>query len=377
MSYICSDRQNMSMYLLWRKLPLWTSIPSRLGYNACNNNYNRLDNKVYKTMTVSKDKIIGMLMGSLIGDCFGAPVEGFSQEKIKEKYGRLTTFVKTEYHKYFKDQAKGTPTDDWQLTKATAEALIDAGGFSMTKQAKHHVKAMKESTSGWGKSTKESVMRLDAGISWKKSGQKMGAGNGTIMKLAPIGAIAATDRYNLTKCEKFIIDFAQMTHKTSLVTYSSLVHMLAVRNCLLSNELNTEHFINNIYHNALLAERTHKRYKDDIITDKLSDRLIKLLKHEEYDTDRIIEEFGAGSCYVYNSLPFTYMFFVKNPHNIESLFDVVNAGGDTDTNGSILGAMLGGLCGKSIFKNLIKSIPKEYYEEVMDVADRFYERFFN
>ena len=327
---------------------------------------------------MNKDKIQGMFLGSFIGDCLGAPVEGFSQEKIKEKYGRLTTFVKPEYHKYFKDQPKGTPTDDWQLTKATAEALIDAGGFSMTKQAKYHVKAMKESTSGWGRSTKESVMRLKAGTKWKQSGQPLGSGCGVAMKLAPIAAISATNRYNLAKYEKFIINFAQMTHKTSLVTSSSFVHMLAVRNCLLSDELNTEHFINNIYHNALLAERTHKRYKGDIITDKLSDRLIKLHNHKEYDTDRIIEEFGAGSCYVYNSLPFTYMFFVKNPHSIESLFDVVNAGGDTDTNGSILSSMLGALNGYKIFgENLIDSIPKEYYEEVMDVADRFYERFFS
>jgi len=379
MSYICSDRQNMSMYLLWRKLPLWTSIPSRLGYNACNNNYNRLDNKVYKIMTtVSKDKIYGLFIGAYLGDCVGKVCESWTPDKIKETYGRITTILEPSEHSWFKEDKIGKATDDWQLTKATAEALIDAGGFSMTKQAKYHVKAMKESTSGWGKSTKESVMRLDAGISWKKSGQKMGLGNGVIMKLAPCAAISASDRYNLTKCEKFIIDFAQMTHKTSLVTSSSFVHMLAVRNCLLSDELNTEHFINNIYHNALLAERTHKRYKGDIITDKLSDRLIKLHNHKEYDTDRIIEEFGAGSCYVYNSLPFTYMFFVKNPHSIESLFDVVNAGGDTDTNGSILSSMLGALNGYKIFgENLIDSIPKEYYEEVMDVADRFYERFFS
>jgi len=327
---------------------------------------------------MTKDKIQGMFLGAYLGDTIGKVCESFTPEKIKETYGRITTLLEPTEHSWFKGEEIGKATDDWQLTKATAEALIHSSGFSMSNQAKYHVQAMKESTSGWGRSTKESVMRLDAGMSWKKSGQKMGCGCGVAMKLAPIAAISATDKYNLAKCERFIINFAQMTHKTSLVTSSSFVHMLAVRNCLLSNELNTEHFIKNIYHNALLAERTYKKYKDDTITDKLSDRLIKLHNHKEYDTDRIIEEFGAGSCYVYNSLPFTYMFFVKNPHSIESLFDVVNAGGDTDTNGSILSSMLGALNGYKIFgENLIDSIPKEYYEEVMDVADRFYERFFS
>jgi ADP-ribosylglycohydrolase len=70
------------------------------------------------------------------------------------------------------------------------------------------------------------------------------------------------------------------------------------------------------------------------------------------------------------------MFFIKNPHSIESLYDVINAGGDTDTNGSILGAMLGALNGTEIFpKELIESIPKEYYEEVMDLANRFADKF--
>jgi ADP-ribosyl-[dinitrogen reductase] hydrolase len=325
---------------------------------------------------MTKDKVQGMFLGAYLGDCLGKVCESWTPEKIKETYGRITTLLEPTEHSWFEGEEIGKATDDWQLTKATAEALIDSGGFSMTKQAKYHVKAMKESTSGWGRSTKESVMRLDAGISWKKSGQKMGCGNGIVMKLGPIAAISSTNRYNLAKCEKFIIDFAQMTHKTSLVTSSSFVHMLAVRNCLLSNELNTEHFIKNIYHNALSAEQTYKRYRGDTITDKLSDRLVELSNHKEYDTDRIIKDFGAGSCYVYNSLPFTYMFFIKNPHSIESLFDVVNAGGDTDTNGSILASMLGALNGVEVFPQaLIESIPKEYYEEVMDLANRFADKF--
>jgi ADP-ribosylglycohydrolase len=325
---------------------------------------------------MNKDKINGLFLGCFIGDCLGAPVESFSQKEIQEKYGRLTTFVKPEYHKWFKNQQACTPTDDWQLSKAVAEALLDRYPLNLDNQARYHVEAMKESTSGWGRSTSESVMRLSKGASWKLSGQKMGVGNGVAMKIAPVGALAATQRHIPQKYDSFAIKLAQMTHKTSLACSSALVHMLAVRDCFWTNKLNTGLFIKNVCDNAKFVEENCKKFKGDTITDKLSDRLVELSNHKEYDTERIVKDFGAGSCYVYNSLPFTYMFFVKNPHSIESLYDVINAGGDTDTNGSILGAMLGALNGTKIFpQELIESIPKEYYDEVMDLANRFADKF--
>jgi ADP-ribosylglycohydrolase len=112
---------------------------------------------------------------------------------------------------------------------------------------------------------------------------------------------------------------------------------------------------------------------ETITADDLGDRLGLLAKHEEYTPERIIKEF-RGSPYAFESLPFTLMFFVRNPMSIDSLFDCVTAGGDTDTNGSMIGALLGALHGTSIFPpHLVDGLRER--EAVLGVADTFFEMF--
>ena len=125
---------------------------------------------------------------------------------------------------------------------------------------------------------------------------------------------------------------------------------------------------------GLLAGRKGRRYlSETITTDDLGDRLGLLERHEEYTPARIINEF-RGSPYAYESLPFTFMFFVRNPLSIDALFDVVSAGMDTDTNASMIGALLGALHGTSIFPaHLVDGLLDR--EAVVEVADQFFERF--
>jgi len=327
---------------------------------------------------MNKDKITGLFTGILLGDSAGAPVEGFSQEKIKEKYGRITTLLAPD-RSWNKDGSTkaGTPTDDWQLSKAVAEGLILSNGLKMPLQAYLHVRSAIQSTKGWGRSTKHSVERLYKGVHWKHSGQEMGVGNGVIMKFGSVGAYSSsTSLSTLKECKKFAIKLAKMTHKTVLAMSSGVIHMMAIRYCLQTKKFDTNKFIKIILDTAIEAEKKCIRPRSDKCKDKLSDRIKELYNHKDYSTQRIIDEFGAGSCYVYNSLPFAYMFFIKNPHNISALFDVINAGGDTDTNGSIVGSLLGAVRGKDIFpQELTESIPKQYYEEVINLSDRFADKF--
>lgn len=88
----------------------------------------------------------------------------------------------------------------------------------------------------------------------------------------------------------------------------------------------------------------------------------------------IISEFGQGSAYVYNSLPFSYAFFLRNQDSIETLYDVVSAGGDTDTNGSIVGSMLGAKNGVKIFpEHLINGLWRK--DEILKTANDFCDKF--
>jgi ADP-ribosylglycohydrolase len=73
-------------------------------------------------------------------------------------------------------------------------------------------------------------------------------------------------------------------------------------------------------------------------------------------------------------LPFTYAFLVRNPGNIEELYECASAGGDTDSNASMLGALQGALHGTSFFpKALVDGLDRK--NEIIKLADSFSERF--
>lgn len=54
----------------------------------------------------------------------------------------------------------GSTTDDWQLTNAVCQSLIRRGGFDVTDVALSHVEAYETSTSGWGGTTRDGLKEL-------------------------------------------------------------------------------------------------------------------------------------------------------------------------------------------------------------------------
>lgn len=334
-------------------------------------------------MTVSRDQIEGMFLGIAIGDALGMPAENLPIEEKDKKYGRITSYVRPDGHKWFNGREAGTWTDDTQLTLLVADLLIECGGINLDDLARRHVEYWeKEGDLGFGPTTRAAIKKLASGTHWSKSGisknPNHGFGNALPMKIAPVGALRASLLWGEKEIEwrsefiKNIIKFTLMTHYTRMAIDSALAHVFAINLCL-RNNFSVENFITEILYwsNFVLYEETHQ------IKDRLSERFEQLgkLDFASLTPEKIIELFGGGTSYVYNSLPFSYAFFLRNPHSIETLYDVVNSGGDTDTNGSIVGGLLGTLNGISIFpQHLIDGLWQK--ERIQATADKFYETFF-
>jgi len=336
---------------------------------------------------MNQDKVRGLFLGTAIGDALGMPVEGAPYEKIKETHGRLENYVSAKGHKWFDGQPLGAWTDDTQLTLSVAEAFVASGTFDMDAIAQAHVNALNTHTSGWGPTTKEAIQRLKDGIHWKEAGnvpvregkkRPRGLGNGIAMKAGPVGAWLAAKAFDWKVVTNQIADFAAMTHRTSIGVSSGLAHSFAVYRCMVSTPgaFSVEAFVASVVNMTELG----KQFYVDTLEDDMSVRM-KVLHEirknpDEWTTEKIIEAFGGGRCYVYDSLPFTYAFFVRNPMSIESLYDCVSAGGDADSNASMLGGMLGALHGTSIFpKHLIDGLQNK--DVIIKLADQFYGKVFN
>ena len=91
------------------------------------------------------------------GDAAGLPVEGKPTEYICERYGRITELQAPSDHPFFPRSARGTVSDDTQLSLAVARSLLKNNGFSLESLAGEHIAAYRRAPRtaegvpcGWG-----------------------------------------------------------------------------------------------------------------------------------------------------------------------------------------------------------------------------------
>lgn len=336
---------------------------------------------------LSRSQIRGMFIGIAAGDALGMPNENLTAEQSRAKNGRVTRYIRPDGHKWFNGREAGTWTDDTQLTLLVADSLVANKGFSVPDLALRHVKYWKvEGDLGFGPTTREAIKKLDAGIHHSQSGisnnPKHGLGNAMPMKVAPLGAFRVSSVLNqLLYPDEHVNyrlrDFTIMTHYTNMAIQSAFAHVAAIRFCLEWNVKKghlTDEFITTIIQACESALKIEERFKQKNLPLERF-KTFRQIPFQVAIADDFIEKFGGGTSYVYNSLPFSYAFFLRDPFDIETLYDVVNAGGDTDTNGSIVGGMLGALNGEAIFpRHLIDGLWQR--ERILATADKFYDTFF-
>ena len=338
---------------------------------------NRRSDFIGRDVCISRDRVEGILLGLAIGDALGFPVETQSSQEIAGRYGRLTDYVPAMPNRLSPGAPAGTCTDDTQLSMAVMEALAETGAPNLDVIARWHIKAYEDTTLGWGSSTREAVERLRAGDSYLESGKsanpKRGTGNGVVMKLAPV--ILATVLAGMAEDESLalVARFAGMTHHTHVAISSALAHSAAILECLSSRpaEFSESRFIESVLR---LSRRAEDSFPLDQSALKLRERLERLSEYKTLDAAQIEKDFGGGSSDVFDSLPFTYMYFLRGHANFECVIELVNAGGDTDSNAALAGALLGALHGRAIFpQHLVDGLRDK--DRVLELAGRFCSKF--
>jgi len=339
-----------------------------------------------------RSKVVGMFVGGGVGDALGAPIETWTPEKVAEVHGGpITEYVPAIGHKWFKEDEfpVGSTTDDTQLTLATAKGLI-AGDKDppsiesyMDAIAQEHCAAMTASTAGWGGSTKEAIRRLQNNVHWRESGKTnnphRGTGNGVPMKIAPLGAWYASLTPGDGPDAQFCVLYSAMTHYSKMSALAGILHTFAIGS-LLREQQAVENLIDTWL--AILYTMGEEKYYDiDHLNDSDDDirtQFSALSGHYTTNNSQVRTEitdriFGDGSCYVFHSMPFTYARFLKE-QSFQGLLDIVNAGGDTDTNGSMYGQLLGALHGTEVFPDwVIEGLVG--YDEIVETAERFCDTF--
>jgi ADP-ribosyl-[dinitrogen reductase] hydrolase len=272
------------------------------------------------------DHARGILVGVACGDALGRPVEFMSASGIRAEHGQLDEMIG---HGTW-NQPAGTITDDTEQALCIARSLVEQQRFDPADIAERFVAWYDSGPFDIGRMTMKSLSRLKHGDAWNEGGQHVweqsregqNAGNGSVMRCAPLAIPYATDRDRLIEVSR---QSSQITHADPRCTYGCAVLNLTVAS-LLEN-----------------ADTPLQDALDYVGSDAPAELLSALQPLARGNSPDTLETSG----YVIHSLQTALHDGLFADSAEEAIVTAVNRGGDTDTIGAIAGAIAGARFGAS------------------------------
>lgn len=335
---------------------------------------------------ILQKKFRGCLLGSLIGDCLGAPYEGDcvtdGERIIIQRY-----FDKLESSKFVGPYRQYT--DDTAMTKSVAKFLIEDSGKDFTTLAKLFVdEYFNKPNRGYGQNVVEVFHKLRnskyVDIYKPASEQFWGGGsygNGGAMRIAPV-ALFYSDEYE--KMLEVATNCTKITHTNILGVNGALLQCMAIHQSFQQDpkkKLDPVEFCSKLLSKVEEIEKNCSQETNSTFYQNKFKVMMELLEKGDVETEEVIEILGNGIS-AYESVPTAIYCFIRAQKeipfiNTENIFRrtiqfAVSLGGDTDTIASMAGAIAGAYLGEDgINKNLIEQV--EYSKEMICIADKLFE----
>ena len=272
-----------------------------------------------------RDRFLGCMVGLAIGDALGAAAEGMKESQVAEAFGVLRDYHSTAYFR------AGEFTDDASMALAMAEAIIARGEVDVDAIARSFLHWMETDGRGIGLLTfdalslmKQGAAPLEAGRqAWELSGNRS-AGNGAVMRCAPIALLHWRDQGSLIRDS---ITTSQITHYDPRCTWGCVAVNTAIAAIIRGEP------------DALEEARAAARGKDPELDDALASAATDDVREMRLD------DWDMG--YTILTTKVALVALKQFDSFEEGIVAVVNKGGDADTNGAVAGALLGARFGYS------------------------------
>ncbi len=243
------------------------------------------------------------------------------------------------------NQPAGTITDDTEQALCIARSLVEQHEFDPVDIAERFVEWYDSDPFDIGRMTMKSLSRLRHGDEWDEAGQHVwesspegqNAGNGSVMRCAPLAVPYATDWDRLVEVSR---QSSQITHADPRCTYGCAVLNLTVAGLLDD------------------ADTPLQDALDDIGSDAPSELVTALQPIAWGDSPDTLETSG----YVVHSLQTALHDGLVAESAEEAIVTAVNRGGDTDTIGAIAGAVAGARFGAS-------QLPERWVSAIDEVGE--------
>ena len=323
------------------------------------------------------DKFSGTLLGVSIGDTLGHPFEGMLRERIHSYFKDFKEYMK-ENKKIFR-----TYTDDTQLTLHTAEALIQGSGFNENNFIREYVDWLDDPPIGPGFGCISSIRKLKYGISWKKAASNSG-GNGTVMRVSPIGLFYCKDIKSLNSVA---LKSSVITHSHPAAAAGAIVIARAIA-FLIDKSIETSFSIEEFFETIISSisgsqEKIWEEFIEILIKVKenlnisIEAGLIKFSQAGVKSPFFIEDYLGKAFVHPYtlSTVACAIFFFLKKIFSfVYFIIQFATAGGASDTVGAIGGSLAGAYFGlRNIPDELINIVNQ--HKHILKVSEQLYLRF--
>jgi ADP-ribosylglycohydrolase len=288
------------------------------------------------------DRLVGVLLGTAVGDALGLPAEGISRHRIarlwKGDWRMRLAF------------GKGMISDDTEHTLMVAQALAahpnDAVAFqrSLAWKLRWWFASL---PAGMGLATARACVKLWIGFPPGKSAVAS-AGSGTAMRSAILGAFFATNE--ITRRE-YVLASARLTHRSWQAEVAALAVAESAANAISAQTRDPLTIIHS------LASLSNEGEWQKILSEM----------REALSAGQSVGEFALRlnlnkgvSGYALHVVPVALYAWLRHPGDFRlALTSALDCGGDTDTVGAIVGALVGASVGA-------RGIPNDWIQDLCE-----------
>jgi len=299
-----------------------------------------------------RDRYRGTLLGLAVGNALGLPVESWGKAEIRRRYPAGIREI---------DPAElNLPWDD-DLAQAViiAEAILEHDTLDRSDLAARLTEWASSNGRGMGSQTRAVINALRHGMSpseaarvvWEREGGSA-AGNGAIMRCVPVAMRWRREEVRLREESE---RSAQVTHHDPRCGWSAYAVNLAIAGALGGHRTS----IDSIARALVDAE--------------VGPHTIRAVRRAAAPSIDGLQLDGSSIGFTLKAMQ-VGLWCLENGGDFEkTLLAVVNAGGDTDTNGAVAGAVLGALHGaEAIPERWASGISRA--ERLLAIADLLLER---
>lgn len=263
------------------------------------------------------DRAAGCLLGLACGDALGGAVEFRTRADLARSFpDGVRDITGGGTHRL----EPGEITDDTHMALAMARAC-GADGIDLDEVVRNFLSWYRSGPKDIGIATSRALSHLESGVPWTEAAERLQheshdgvAGNGTVMRCAPIAIRFRSDRSRLVQAS---IDTARMTHADPRATWGAVALNQAIAHLLDGGA------IGEVLDAAV-----------DGIGDERVSRAIQRVPSIEY------EKLRSGG-YVLDSLSTSFWCLLNRRGAEEAIVTAVTLGDDADTTGAVTGALAG------------------------------------